>query len=179
VALAKTIYDLTSTWPANEQFGLTSQTRRAVISVSANIAEGQGRGGVREFRRHVSIANGSLCELETHVHLACILGFISLEQEADFMAESTEVARTIGGLLKHLDGRIAQESDQGPTSKRDKPTNDHRPTTRSSESFDGNAPAPGQISKSSHWAYISEVRIEAQETRAIQPTTNDHRPTTK
>ena len=126
VALAKTIYDLTSTWPANEQFGLTSQTKRAVVSISANIAEGQGRGGVREFRRHVAIANGSLCELETHVHLACILEFISVEQEAGFTAESTEVARTIGGLLKHLDGRIAQESVQKQLQRTGKSANDHR-----------------------------------------------------
>ena len=114
IALVKSVYDLVATWPANEQFGLTTQAKRAAVSVAANIAEGQGRGGDREFRRHVAIANGSLSELETHIHLAYVLGFISDVQESSFLSESTEVAKTIGGLLKYLESKIALESTSRP-----------------------------------------------------------------
>jgi four helix bundle protein len=75
MALVKETYSLTSSWPAEERFGLTLQARRAAVSVPANIAEGSGRTGVRNLRYHLSIAHGSLCELETHVLLAQELGF--------------------------------------------------------------------------------------------------------
>ncbi|HLL51252.1 MAG TPA: four helix bundle protein, partial [Thermomicrobiales bacterium] len=57
--LVSQIYRLTSGWPADERFGLTSQLRRAAVSISANIAEGQGRLGVAELRHRLSIAHGS------------------------------------------------------------------------------------------------------------------------
>lgn len=72
VELADHIYTIKEGWPSREQFGLTSQTRRAAVSVPANIAEGQGRVGKREFPHRLSIAYGSLCELETLIHLATL-----------------------------------------------------------------------------------------------------------
>ena len=103
VDLADDVYALTENWPSHEQYALTSQTRRAAVSVPANIAEGQGRLGRKEFRHHLSIAYGSLCELETLIHLATRRGYCSREAEASFLAKSDETARIIRGLLKSLD----------------------------------------------------------------------------
>ncbi len=67
IVLVREVYELSSTWPQHEVFGLTHQIRRAAVSIPANIAEGQGRYGTKELHHHLSIAHGSLCELETHL----------------------------------------------------------------------------------------------------------------
>ena len=67
----------TSDWPREELYGLTSQVRRAAVSVPSNLAEGHGRTGPREFAHHVSVAYGSLCELETQVSIAEQLGYLT------------------------------------------------------------------------------------------------------
>lgn len=74
--LVELIYTITRSWPKEEQYGLTSQIRRAVVSVPSNIAEGQGRFSTREFLHHISIANGSLLEVETQVLVAQRLGYL-------------------------------------------------------------------------------------------------------
>jgi four helix bundle protein len=103
IDLADDIYSLTENWPTREQYGLTSQTRRAAVSISANIAEGQGRASRKEFRHHLSIAYGSLCELETLVHLARRRGYCSCDAEANIVSKSDETARIIRGLLRSLE----------------------------------------------------------------------------
>jgi four helix bundle protein len=102
MALVRETYSLTSSWPAEERFGLTLQARRAAVSVPANIAEGSGRTGVRHLRNHLSIAHGSLCELETHVLLAQDLGFTGATDTDALIQRSEEVGRIIRGLLKSL-----------------------------------------------------------------------------
>jgi four helix bundle protein len=77
--LAVDVYRATVIMPIDERFGLTSQIRRAASSISANIAEGAGRGSSLDFARHVSIASGSLAELESHLELAERLGFLAFE----------------------------------------------------------------------------------------------------
>ena len=74
MVLARSVYQITATWPADHRFELTSQVPRAAISVPSNIAEGSGRTGIPEFRHGVSVAHGSLCELETQLQLGIDLG---------------------------------------------------------------------------------------------------------
>ena len=103
VNLANEPYDITDSWPKSEQFGMTSQARRAAVSIAANIAEGQGRTGRKEFKHHLSIAYGSLCELETIVHLAQRRSYCDVGTEERFQFLSGEVARLLKGLMKSLD----------------------------------------------------------------------------
>ena len=100
--LVRDTYQLTKNWPADERFGLTLQARRAAVSVPANIAEGSGRTGVRHLRNHLSVAHGSLCELETHVLVAHDLGFVETPETDALLERSEEVGRIIRGLLKSL-----------------------------------------------------------------------------
>jgi four helix bundle protein len=95
-------YRLTGGWPAEERFGLTLQARRAAVSVPANIAEGSGRTGARHLRNHLSIAHGSLCELETHVLVARDLGFTDTRETEALLDRSEGVGRIIRGLMKSL-----------------------------------------------------------------------------
>ena len=67
MALVIAVYRVTSAWPREEQYGLTSQIRRAAVAIPSNLAEGHGRTGAREYAHHVSIAFGSLCDLETQM----------------------------------------------------------------------------------------------------------------
>jgi four helix bundle protein len=78
--LVETCYRLTASLPSDEKFGLTSQIRRAAVSVPANIAEGYGRTHRGDYIHHLSIAKGSLAELETLVTLTARLDLLTREQ---------------------------------------------------------------------------------------------------
>jgi four helix bundle protein len=77
IALAREVYRITKSFPNNEQFGLTSQMRRAAVSIPSNIAEGQARHTTQEFIRFISHAEGSVAELDTQFVLAMELDFCS------------------------------------------------------------------------------------------------------
>jgi four helix bundle protein len=79
--LTKSVYELTIDFPGSEEFGLKTQMRRACVSICANVAEGCGRRGDREFRRFVDIAMGSACELECETILSFDLAFTEATQE--------------------------------------------------------------------------------------------------
>ena len=76
IELAKIIYRMTAQFPASEQYGLTSQMRRAVISIPSNLAEGAARSGKREFLQFINISQGSVSELDTQLELAKELGLL-------------------------------------------------------------------------------------------------------
>jgi four helix bundle protein len=100
VSLVESTYRITSTFPKNEQYGLTSQMRRAATSVPANIAEGAARNGSRELLHFLSIATGSLSELDTHVEIARRLGFI--EEPAEMQAQIDRVTALTLALAKSV-----------------------------------------------------------------------------
>ena len=79
INLAKTIYQVTSNFPANEKFGIVSQMTRAAVSVSSNIDEGAGRGSNKEFANFLGIAVGSLFELHTQITICEQIGYIDAE----------------------------------------------------------------------------------------------------
>jgi len=102
------IYEVTKTWPSAERFSMIDQIRRAAVSIPANIAEGQGRSGPREFLHHCSIANGSLSEVETLLLLAYQLTYIDNAALNALMLQTNEVGRMLRGLIKRL--RVASPS---------------------------------------------------------------------
>lgn len=104
--LAQGVYETTRTWPREERFGLTDQVRRAAASVPANIAEGHGRLSPRDFLHHCSIARGSLSEVETHLTLAYRLSYINQSAHDLLLAQTTEVARLLHGLIRHLRTKV-------------------------------------------------------------------------
>jgi four helix bundle protein len=92
------VYRLTQGFPREEVFGLTSQLRRAAVSIPSNIAEGQGRLNTREFRQFLSVARGSNCELQTQLEIARELGFGNQEM----LDEAEGLSRRIGQMISKL-----------------------------------------------------------------------------
>ena len=104
VDLSVAVYGVTREWPREEIYGLTSQARRAAISVAANIAEGYGRDARGSYVNFLKIAQGSLKELETHVIIAQRLGFPQ-QAELDAILEKSE---SVGKLLRLLVRKLAE-----------------------------------------------------------------------
>ena len=100
---AESVYSVTKEFPREELYGLTSQLRRAGVSVPSNIAEGWGRKSRNEYRHHLGIARGSLLEAETQVLLAGRLGYVPSVEIAPLLDQTAEVARLLNGLIKALD----------------------------------------------------------------------------
>jgi four helix bundle protein len=101
--LVEEIYKVTKTFPKEELYGLSSQIRRAAISVPSNVAEGHCRNGRREFVHHISIALGSLGEVETQVMIAKRLGYIDSLESAALLALAEETGRILVGLMHSLE----------------------------------------------------------------------------
>ena len=106
--LTKRTYAVTRGFPTEERFGLTSQMRRAAVSVTANIAEGHGRQSRGDYMRHISIARGSLMELDTHLRLATALGFLSASTADEMLDELS----TTAGMLTRLAQRLRSKPER-------------------------------------------------------------------
>jgi four helix bundle protein len=100
--LAKAVYVLTNNFPNNEKYGLTSQINRASISVPSNIAEGSSRSSNKEFRHFLSIALGSLFELETQVVLSQELSYIEIEVGESLIFKIVQLQKMISTFRKTL-----------------------------------------------------------------------------
>ena len=96
------IYRLTASFPRAETYGLTSQVRRASSSICANLAEGCGRDGDREFARFCGIARGSASELEYHLLLARDLHLLPDSDHDRLAKETTDIKRMLTGLMQKL-----------------------------------------------------------------------------
>ncbi len=100
--LVERTYRVTRDWPKDELYGLTNQVRRASVSIPANIAEGQGRGGQKEFLHFLMIANGSLYELETHLLIAQRLCYVDAPICMSLSSQAAEVGRLLHGLIRSI-----------------------------------------------------------------------------
>ncbi len=118
--LVESVYKVTGQFPNTEVYGLTSQVRRAAVSIPSNIAEGQGRHTTRDFLHFLSVAQGSLCEVETQIIIAERLGYIQHELESRLLDLAAEVGRLINGLCNSLNKKL---TDHRP------PATGHRPLT--------------------------------------------------
>lgn len=98
--LVKQIYEVTSKFPPHEIYGLTSQIRRAAVSVPSNIAEGAARTGSKEFLKFLSISRGSLSEIETQVLISKDLGYVNNPEQ--IMVQINKVFSLLGGLINSL-----------------------------------------------------------------------------
>ena len=96
------IYRVTKGFPAEEKFGLTAQLRRAAVAIPSNIAEGHGRLGGAEFRRFVSIARGSVAEVETQLGVAVALGFIDGDEITPLASELNRLSKKLFSLHRSL-----------------------------------------------------------------------------
>ncbi len=102
--LVQEVYTLTSTFPKEELFGLSSQMRRAVVSVPSNIAEGSARNGTKELIHFLSIASGSLSELDTQLELTKMLGYSN--DVTKIQATLDEVSALTLALAKSLKTKL-------------------------------------------------------------------------
>ena len=105
--LVEEVYRLTEGFPKEELYGLSSQLRRSAVSIPSNIAEGHCRNGRREFVHHLSIALGSLGEVETQVLIAQRLGYTDESASTNIAALASETGRVIVGLMYSLEKHAA------------------------------------------------------------------------
>jgi four helix bundle protein len=105
------VYELSELFPQKEVFGLTNQLRRAAVSIPCNIAEGQGRLTTKEFMRFLSIARGSLQELETQVLIALRLNYLEESASAELLERTAETSRLMTGLSRSLLRTMSSEGD--------------------------------------------------------------------
>jgi len=105
VVFTTDLYKLTSQFPDTERYGLTSQIRRATTSVASNIAEGWGRGSTGEYIQFLTVARGSLMELETHLIVARNLHFLKPEEFGAVSKQVEDIGKMLNRLISALKGR--------------------------------------------------------------------------
>ena len=102
--LSVQIYKATGDFPKTEIYGLTSQIRRASVSVAANIAEGQGRLTKRDFVHFLGMSRGSLLEVESHLAISLDLGFLDKAAHDSLLARTIEISKILNALMKSMGG---------------------------------------------------------------------------
>ena len=101
--LAELCYEETASFPSRETYGLTSQIRRASVSIPSNIAEGHSRRTLQAYLNHLSIALGSQSELETQIELSCRLKLLSEKSANDILRVAEQVGRMLHALMRSLE----------------------------------------------------------------------------
>jgi four helix bundle protein len=103
LAISRTVYTLTATFPEVERYGLQQQMRRSAVSIPSNIAEGSARGSAKDFRRFLYIASGSAAELETQLVLAADFGFVARDETLHVLMDDIDKSRAmLGRLIRKL-----------------------------------------------------------------------------
>ena len=102
MTLAELVYKTTSTFPADEKFGLTSQLRRCAVSVASNISEGAGRGSNPQFKHFLEYSMGSCNEIQTQMELASRFGYDDEEKAEEVIEEALQVFKMILGFYNTL-----------------------------------------------------------------------------
>jgi four helix bundle protein len=105
VDLALVVYRATAQFPKHELYGLTSQMRRAAVSVSSNIAEGKGHNSDGDFSRFLFHARGSLLELQTQIAIARGLEYLTMENATTLTRTTDELGRGLNGLIQAVRGK--------------------------------------------------------------------------
>ena len=100
--LADAVYEATGDFPRQEAFGLTSQLRRASVSIPSNIAEGWGRGRTKEYVQFLRYARGSLYEVETQLRITERRGFLASDTLASLLVSTVEISKMLSGLMRAL-----------------------------------------------------------------------------
>jgi four helix bundle protein len=100
--LVETVYQLSSSFPDSERYGLTSQVRRAAVSIPSNVAEGWGRSSTKQFVHQLDIARASLYEVETQLLIGERLGFLDEERVSAALSDSEVLSRMLLALLRSL-----------------------------------------------------------------------------
>ncbi|MDW3212100.1 MAG: four helix bundle protein [Reichenbachiella sp.] len=100
--LVEEVYALVKNFPDDEKFGLISQIRRCAVSIPSNIAEGSGRNSKKEFAQFLSIAAGSLFELNTQIQISQRVGYIEIEKQEELASNIDEIHRMLFGLITSL-----------------------------------------------------------------------------
>jgi four helix bundle protein len=106
--LCRLVYKVTKAFPKEELYGLTLQIRRSAVSVPSNIAEGHAREFTKEFLRHLSVAQGSLAELETQLILACDFECLGQKELEELMQLADDIGKMLRGLQKSLRKKLQQ-----------------------------------------------------------------------
>ena len=106
IDLTVDVYKATASFPSDERFGLTSQSRRAAVSIPSNIAEGAGRNSMKEFNNFLGIANGSSYELQTQLVIANKLEMLDLETLNPLLNQIDELQKMMYGFQQMLDKKI-------------------------------------------------------------------------
>ena len=128
--LALDIYKLTNPFPRSEQFGLTSQLRRAAYSVPSNLAEGYGRRSTKELLQFLGIANGSAEELRYFLILTRDLRYISPQDATKLDGEITSIVQMMAALARSVKGRDASNQQPGSLRNTGHEARDTKPSAR-------------------------------------------------
>jgi four helix bundle protein len=104
--LVTEIYKISTAFPNEERFGLSSQMRRAAVSIPSNIAEGHGRKSTAAYINHLSIAYGSLMELETQIQIAARLNLVAADITSNLLVKTDEIGKMLSGLKKSLSEKM-------------------------------------------------------------------------
>lgn len=109
--LALEVYALTNRFPKEELYGLSSQVRRAAVSIPSNIAEGSERKSDKDFIRFLRMASASLAEVETQLYIAMKLSYVDASAYDELLQSSAEIGKMIHGLMTGLEARMPPSGD--------------------------------------------------------------------